>query len=88
MAITTTSSQDAQTSIVSVAVECVPFELVEAQCETPACDQISTFSATIDPRLLETQCPDQTNVTANQEVQLSSRAARESNRGGVRSSHR
>ena len=87
MAITTTSSQDAQTSIVSVAVECVPFELVEAQCETPACDQISTFSATIDPRLLETQCPDQTNVTANQEVQLSSRAARKSNRG-VRSSHR
>ena len=87
MAITTTSSQDAQTSIVSVAVECVPFELLEAQCETPACDQISTFSATIDPRLLETQCPDQTNVTANQEVQLSSRAARKSNRG-VRSSHR
>ena len=87
MAITTTSSQDAQTSIVSVAVECVPFELVEAQCETPACDQISTFSATIDPRLLETQCPDQTNVTANQEVQLSSRAVRKSNRG-ARSSHR
>ena len=88
MTISTTSSQDDVTSRVSVSVECVPFELEGAQCQTPACDQISTFSATIDPRLLETQCPDQTNVTANQEVQLSSRAARESNRGGVRSSHR
>ena len=87
MAITTTSSQDDVTSRVSVSVECVPFELEGAQCQTPACDQISTFSATIDPRLLETQCPDQTNVTANQEVQLSSRAVRKSNRG-ARSSHR
>ena len=78
MAITTTSSQDDVTSRVSVSVECVPFELEGAQCQTPACDQISTFSATIDPRLLETQCPDQTNVTANQEVQLSSHAVQES----------
>ena len=78
MTISTTSSQDDVTSRVSVSVECVPFELEGAQCQTPACDQISTFSATIDPRLLETQCPDQTNVTANQEVQLSSHAVQES----------
>ena len=88
MAITTTSSQDAQTSIVSVAVECVPFELDDAQCETPSCEQVSTFSATIDPELLQTQCPDQTTLPTSTEVQLSSRAVRESNRGGVRSSHR
>ena len=49
MAITTTSSQDAQTSIVSVAVKCVPFALDDAQCQTPSCEQVSTFSATIDP---------------------------------------
>ena len=71
MAITTTSSQDAQTSIVSVAVECVPFELDDAQCETPSCEQVSTFSATIDPELLQTQCPDQTTLPTSTEVQLS-----------------
>mmetsp|Transcript_19044 Transcript_19044/g.49612 ORF Transcript_19044/g.49612 Transcript_19044/m.49612 type:complete len:635 (+) Transcript_19044:371-2275(+) len=71
MAITTTSSQDAQTSIVSVAVECVPFELVEAECQTPSCEQVSTFSATIDPELLQTQCPDQTTLPTSTEVQLS-----------------
>ena len=71
MAITTTSSQDAQTSIVSVAVECVPFELEGAQCETPSCEQVSTFSATIDPELLQTQCPDQTTLPTSTEVKLS-----------------
>ena len=71
MAITTTSSQDAQTSVVSVAVECIPFELDSAQCETPSCEQVSTFSATIDPELLQTQCPDQTTLPTSTEVQLS-----------------
>ena len=86
MAITTTSSQDAQTSIVSVAVECVPFELDDAQCETPSCEQVSTFSATIDPELLQTQCPDQTTLPTSTEVKLASRAVRKSN-GGVQSSN-
>ena len=71
MTISTTSSQDAQTSIVSVAVECVPFELLEAECQTPSCEQVSTFSATIDPELLQTQCPDQTTLPTSTEVQLS-----------------
>ena len=55
----------------SVAVECVPFELDDAQCETPSCEQVSTFSATIDPELLQTQCPDQTTLPTSTEVQLS-----------------
>ena len=56
MKIKTTSSKDDVTSRVTVSVDCVPFELVDASCQA-GCDQVSTFEATLDPRLLSTQCP-------------------------------
>ena len=52
-------------------MKCVPFALDDAQCQTPSCEQVSTFSATIDPELLQTQCPDQTTLPTSTEVQLS-----------------
>ena len=52
-----------------VAVERRSFERGDdAQCETPSCEQVSTFSATIDPELLQTQCPDQTTLPTSTEV--------------------
>ena len=70
MKIKTTSSKDDVTSRVTVSVDCVPFELVDASCQA-GCDQVSTFEATLDPRLLSTQCPSQTTVNAtSQEVTL------------------
>ena len=70
MKIKTTSSKDDVTSRVTVSVDCVPFALVDASCQA-GCDQVSTFEATLDPRLLSTQCPSQTTVNAtSQEVTL------------------
>ena len=70
MKIKTTSSKDDVTSRVTVSVNCVPFALVDASCQA-GCDQVSTFEATLDPRLLSTQCPSQTTVNAtSQEVTL------------------